>query len=163
MLRISDKGVHDDNIRTCRGDGCIEAVDAGISHLAKRLIEELNRRCSVSFTGVVTENVEISASSFMPLYLYDTTNTKEIAITYDLASPEHVTNSLTLLGIEGLNSHPLLKRPSTVKRNVSTDEEKDDHAETPAGEGVKDYRQIGINHFLKTAGTRSIRRQSHSN
>jgi membrane dipeptidase len=31
------------NVRTYMGDGCIEEVDAGISHLGKRLIQEMNK------------------------------------------------------------------------------------------------------------------------
>lgn len=47
------------NIRTYMGDGCIEEVDAGISHLGKRLIGELNQ------LGIIIDGAHSSMKTIM--------------------------------------------------------------------------------------------------
>lgn len=47
------------NIRTYMGDGCIEEVDAGISHLGKRLIQEMNN------LGMIIDGAHCSMKTIM--------------------------------------------------------------------------------------------------
>jgi membrane dipeptidase len=47
------------NIRTAMGDGCIETVDAGISHLGKNLIHEMNK------IGMIIDGAHSSVNTIM--------------------------------------------------------------------------------------------------
>jgi len=47
------------NIRTPMGDGCIENVDAGISHLGKRLVQEMNK------VGMIIDGAHSSMNTIM--------------------------------------------------------------------------------------------------
>lgn len=91
----------------------------------------------------------------MPLFLYDASSPEhEVPLIYDLNHPEHITNTLALLGVEGLDCHPLLKRPPELKKSYATER---DVREKLSHENdvrkflkIKDYEKAGIAQFAVT-------------